>query len=112
MKKKLIYGIGIYHIQTKPEPLSVLNIQPFKGRSQVGSDPSHYTAPPPFTWMLSCRFPKHLVDNMNHPHAGTMLEETGSAFICFSKHGNMENCCLQFPRALHGAEEVSVSNRK
>lgn len=56
MKKRLIYGIGIYHIRTKPDPLSVLNIQPFKRRSQVGSDPSHFTAgvPPPFMWTLIC----------------------------------------------------------
>lgn len=58
MKKRLIYGIGIYHIQTKPGFLSgVLNIQPFRGRSQVGSDPSHFTAaapPPALTWTLIC----------------------------------------------------------
>lgn len=47
-KKKLIYGIGIYHIQTKADPLSGLNNQPFKGRSQAGSDPSRFTAPPLF----------------------------------------------------------------
>lgn len=45
-KKKLIYGIGIYHIQSKADPLSGLNNQPFKGGSQAGSDPSHFTAPP------------------------------------------------------------------
>lgn len=56
MKNNLIYGIGIYHIQTKPDPLSVLNIQPFKGRSQVGSHPSHFTAPPPLMMLICCSY--------------------------------------------------------
>lgn len=70
MKNNLIYGIGVYHIQTKPDPLSLLNIQPFKGRSQVGSHPSHfmalpapplrptpsYTFTPPSSMMLICCF--------------------------------------------------------
>lgn len=46
MKNIFIYGISIYHIQTKPDPLSLSNIQPFKGRSQVGSHPSHFTGLP------------------------------------------------------------------
>ena len=42
-KEKLIYDIGIYHIQTKPD-------SPFKAwtsRRWAGSGPSHLTAPPP-----------------------------------------------------------------
>lgn len=60
-KNNLIYGIGIYHIQTKLDPLSLLNIQPFKGKSQVGSHPSHFTglpapflAPPPAMMFICC----------------------------------------------------------
>lgn len=75
MKKRLIYGIGIYHIQTKPGSLSgVLNIQPFRGRSQVGSDPSHFTAaaPPPCS-----RVDAHLLDLPNissrHQRAGLLF---------------------------------------
>lgn len=39
--------------------LAVLNVQPFKGKSRAGSDPSHYSAaaPPPPTLQMDAHLP-------------------------------------------------------